>query len=348
MRSHDQPASNIASLSATGVHADLPQLPHIPTELLLLIIDHVAAEHILPFRAVCRSIKEHIDNFISKAYLQRMTIIGYEPLFEPSARFQGLCEEIAKALPFVNFNYSHLADTSRNSAIPEGRAVFNIDPRWLAMYKPWLDSTRLLESKKNKSLYLLEHTLEPVEEWKGPTISDDPTWFICLDNIALMLDLGTTKSEDSDGCCYTWSLEHFYLDHKAMTVTVDWRLVLRNMLVEEAEISRRVRAHAHKGDNGDFADEESKAADQSLVSKFTYGPLEDHIRAVHREYTSRYYDVRGPEYEEEVWHPLNRHKGLFGQPRKVAEVAEGSQFLEDRLMTGIMKLRKGVDLGHCH
>lgn len=56
--------------------------PDIPTELLLLVIDFVRIDHILPLRAVSRMARAHIDTHVLYSYLRRTQLRCF--MFSPS------------------------------------------------------------------------------------------------------------------------------------------------------------------------------------------------------------------------------------------------------------------------
>ncbi|OAL05489.1 hypothetical protein IQ06DRAFT_210716 [Phaeosphaeriaceae sp. SRC1lsM3a] len=279
----------------------------MPIELVLITIGFVPADHILPFRSVCRLIKEHIDTSVFKSYLQRMVIAGYEEGPPPWTRDDGISRETLDALPSVKFSYSHLADTAQCPSVPDGCAVFNVDPQWFAMFDP------------------------------GAVASME--WFIQMDHIALELDTGVTSINRQHTHLYNWSPGYFNYDRHAMTITVDWRLSLRNMLIMEAEIARKMCVH--EANSGRNVDNKFETLEHPNESRFTYGPIEDYVRLARREHEWRYvYMGLGTRYD--IRHPLYRLMGLFGQPRcHVSELLDH----EDGAVRIIMALRQGEKLG---
>lgn len=84
---------------------------------------------------------------------------------------------------------------------------------------------------------------------------EGPAWFIQLDNTALLLDLGVKQFDESHGYTHAWSPDRFDFNREAVTITFDWKLVLHNMLVMQAAMTRRI--HAHKNNHRDFINDDS-------------------------------------------------------------------------------------------
>lgn len=112
---HEEP-NNATSSTATGTRA----LPYLPAELVLLIIENVPADHILPFRTLCRSIRTHIDTTVFTSYLHHMKLIGHVSTFNSA---------------LVTFNYSHIFEPPNTKSSPPSHAVFRVDSQWLGIYE---------------------------------------------------------------------------------------------------------------------------------------------------------------------------------------------------------------------
>jgi len=171
-------------------------------------------------------------------------------------------------------------------------------------------------------------------------------WFLELDRVALNLDSSVTTKDPTDYYDHTWEPGYFAFNRDALTVTFDWRIVLRNFLVMETEIIRRIRELDGPDPLYRFEDSDSSAILEVNPSPtYTYGPVEDYIRACRRDTFFRALDHTGPkDYEVdrgilrlpklfnghnyEGWKPPNSHH-------------EDVKRYEDPAMEIIMELRQG-------
>jgi hypothetical protein len=309
----------------------------LPTELLLLIIDFIPVDHILPLRTVCRSVKKHIDTSVLHSYLCRTTIAAdFVPVSHNT--FGPLSQEVGLSL--MKFTYSHIENKSSSRTQPASetsRAVFRVLPQWLDAYNRVRASSVLTEEDTGDYLYVNE------EEYR-PEADECPVWFVQLDHIALDLDTGTTTRDDPDGHYYTWNPGYFRFETAALTVTIDWKLMLRNFLVMAAEIQRR-KIHA-TGIVPDLAEEHANVTEHvPPVPVYTYGSEEDFIRDSRRDYFWRLLDTMQPK-DYNVDQGLIRLPRLFGQENWAewgdpSGTAQLIQSYEDHALRNIMALRGG-------
>lgn len=172
-----------------------------------------------------------------------------------------------------------------------------------------------------------------------PQLVSRSNWFIQLDHIALEVDAGVT-TYDHTMCKHMHdpNAAKFDIQPTTKSVLVNPQLTLRNMLVREAEIARR--AHASEASCGRNLDK-MRHADDISESRFTYGPLNDHIHATRREYLARFIIKR-----KELWHCLNDVERLSQLPKGRVNEFYSQTLTKDILQVenaamDVMRLRRG-------
>jgi hypothetical protein len=310
----------------------------LPDELVLLIIGFVPIGHILPFRTVSRFIKQHIDNSVLHSYLYRthlFALIGWAPVTEASA------DESTYGHRLLKFSFSHLEDfpepAPRNALWDGSRAVFRPDA-------DWFKEGRTLDNLLAPGIQTFEIRSWPCWKDYHPEPDQQADWFIQLDHAALDLDSGITTY----WCDYWfgWNPGYFKFDDAAMTVTLGWRIVLRNLLVMETEITRRIREQDGPDPlyHFDDSDEEELIAEVNPAPTYTWGPIEDYIRQFRRDNFFRYLDC-GHCKDDEVGKGILRSPKTFGRsqysgwgPESVTHKEVKSY--EESAMKIIMELRE--------
>lgn len=308
--------------------------PHVPIELALIIVDNIPVDHILPLRGLCHGIKEHIDNKVLYSYLCRTTIAAdFVPL--TSEVFETLPEKDAAHINLMKFVFLHTEDDTGNRARPaweRSHAVFNVSPQWL-------DAFNRACARSDEPPGDLEDCLYIKEEEYRPEADESPSWFVQLDCIAFDLDTGITTRDGPESRYYSWTPGHFHFDVNALTVTIDWRIMLRNLLVTAAEIERRKLVFKPP----QYFNGEGALVDDGPV--FTFGPEEDFIRDFRRDYLWRLLDTMHPK-------DYNTDRGLIRLPRLFGQRdwdgwgehnanARLIKYNEDCALKSIMQLRGG-------
>ncbi|KAH3974391.1 hypothetical protein HBI25_123660 [Parastagonospora nodorum] len=305
----------------------------LPNEILLLIISFIPIDHILSFRTVSRTIRNHIDNAVLLSYLYRARIVA-------NADHQSANNSASKHV-LLKFNFLHMEKfpkSGRPHALWEGsHAVFQVDEKWIENdenYRHW--NTRGTSSLK----WLSDEDYHAVAD-------ESADWFVELDRVALDLDSGVTTKDPTDYYDHTWRPGYFAFNRDALTVTFDWRIVLRNFLVMETEITRRIREQDGPDPLYHFDEDDGSPIPQVNPSPtYTYGPVADYIRACRRDTFFRVLDHTGPK-DYEVDRGILRLPKLFGghnyegwgPPNYHHEAVKRH---EDPAMEIIMDLRQGT------
>ncbi|KAF3032000.1 hypothetical protein E8E12_001450 [Didymella heteroderae] len=226
-----------------------PALPHLPAELLLLILEHVPAAYTLDWRLVCRGFRDAIDGPVSYHQLQRLQIIGYlGPRSLPDMRLLGDDE----------YERLHLMPTRLQSmgalpSLPEAQQ--GSKPPWASthavfkMRHAWFAAHKTLKVPRSKSSMLSQISLRRTDQAYGTL-----TWMIKLDTAVLDLDLPLEPHR-----------RHFDfdVDVKSWTLRLEWKPMLFRFLKTE----RALRL----------------VMDKKQDSSFTFSHAEDCLRAVRRQ-----------------------------------------------------------------
>jgi hypothetical protein len=228
-----------------------PAFPHLPAELLLLILEHVPVAHILDWRLVCRGFRDAIDGPIMYHQLQRLQLIGYlgsktssphmmalqhydyEQLHLMPTRLQSM-DDITECLPDVpQYTKPLWANT---------HSVFKMRSAWFAKHKG-------LNVLVSKSSLLSQISLCRTDQAYGTL-----TWAIKLDTAVLDLDLPLEPHR-----------RHFDfdVDMNTRTLRVEWQPMLFRFLKTERALRLLM--------------------DKKHGSSSTFGHAEDCLRAIRRQ-----------------------------------------------------------------
>ena len=312
----------------------------LPVEIVLLIVNLIPVDHILPFRAVSRLFRTHIDSHVLYSYLHRVKLQGF--IASPNAHaFSSLERQDAIDLSSITASFSHLEDgllehDSKANNPPQRKplwtgthAVFRLDTHWLTIHNHVHD--RLPEAFQSPTELLdrlgqrhHSHLMEPI------------SWCITLDHAAQELDLGGQRPG-------TW-IPRFMPDFDLWTVRVEWRRMLWMFLRKEAEIARRIRQRSVPIERR-FEQRQRAGKDQSGHAGFLFSHEESCARAVRRECQRRSLDLQDS-YEQKVVHELQGLDSLIplrGQPQSHGPLSFEQTFLraiEDAAMEVIMRLRR--------
>jgi hypothetical protein len=249
--------------------------------------------------------------------------------------FQTLPEEDAAHMKLMKFFFSHTENDSGTRVQPvwQGtRAVFNVSPQWLDAYNRVCARSAEPPEDMEDCLYIKE------EEYR-PEADEAPSWFIQLDYIAFDLDTGMTTRDGPESRYYSWTPGYFQFDVNALTVTIDWRIMLRNLLITAAEIERRKSVFKPP----QYFNGKGALVDDGPI--FTFGPEEDFIRDFRRDYLWRLLDTMHPK-------DYNTDRGLIRLPRLFGqrdwdgwgEPSDNARLIknyEDYALETIMMLRRG-------
>jgi hypothetical protein len=121
----DDVAALIGAIESSQ-NRDCP-VTHLPTEILLHILEFVPVEYILDWRFVCRGFRDAIDGRLAYAHLQQIQLIGY---IGPRSMWPltSLSEELYDRMQFLYANFHHVEDVGTkecgrwNLAAKEGQS----------------------------------------------------------------------------------------------------------------------------------------------------------------------------------------------------------------------------------
>ncbi|KAJ4984544.1 hypothetical protein SVAN01_09945 [Stagonosporopsis vannaccii] len=230
-----------------------PALPHLPAELLVLILEYVPIAYVLDWRLVCRGFRDAIDGPVLYHHLQRAQLLGY---LGPRT------STIMDRLTDEEYEDLHLVTAPFDSLPPDGpnlnpgplwrrsHAVFSMDAQWCERHRSWDTPDNGLPSV-NSLLSQLE--LHRSRQGFGTLI-----WALKLDTAVLDLDLPLEPERR------TFDVNVDLESATAMaTVTVEWRPMLFRFIKTETALRHLMAA---KRD-----------------SSVTFSHAEDCLRAVRRQ-----------------------------------------------------------------
>lgn len=202
-------------------NSQAPAFPHLPAELLLVILEHVPHAHTLDWRLVCRGFRDAIDGPILFRQLRRLQLIGYlGPRSLPGLRV--LNHDAYEKLHLMPTRFTSmdgtpsLLGTQQRPSPPwaSTHAVFQMQHAWFAAYKA-------LNVPRSKSSMLSQISLCRTDQAYGTL-----TWIVKLDTAVLDLDLPLEPHR-----------RHFdfEVDLKTRTLRVEWKeMMLRFLRTERA------------------------------------------------------------------------------------------------------------------
>lgn len=230
-------------------NSQAPAFPHLPAELLLLILEHVPVAHVLDWRLVCRGFRDAIDGPILFHQLQRLQLIGYlGPRSLPDLKTLGQhAYEKLHLMPtqFTSMDGTpSLPGTQQGSSPPwaSTHAVFKMRHAWFAAY-------RALNVPRSKSSMLSQISLCRTDQAYGTLV-----WILKLDTAVLDLDLPLEPHR-----------RHFdfEVDLKTRTLRVEWKAMLFRFLRTERALRLLM--------------------DKKQDSAFTFSHAEDCLRFIRRQ-----------------------------------------------------------------
>jgi len=307
----------------------------LPAEIILEIVEHVPIDYILDWRLVARGIRDAIDGRILHHHLQRAELIGYlgtrstgamplvgdshyERLSLMRARFGHMQDCVDD-----DGNNNHNSDNDQDDGprrVPPRKAiwaclhaVFRIEEDWLQAFG---DACRRLSEKQTMAgVAALWEYIQQRLEWPR---ADQGLWAVrwCLRLDHAVLDLGLPL--DAGKHCGTLDL-----DLQQGTVRIAWYDLLRDFLKSESAF-RRLFAKARKNE-----------------SKFTYGHVEDCLRAIRRRRLQESLDPQDKIDRHITW-SLRLLPPLFGRRRDPHTVP--LEEVENQAMALLLQLRREASM----
>jgi len=209
-----------------------PRLPHLPAELLILILEYVPVAYVLDWRLVCRGFRDAIDGPILHHHLQRTQLLGYLGP-RTSTIMDRLPDEEYEDLHLVTAPFdslqSHGSHQNANPAWSRSHAVFKLDAQWCDRHRTWDTPDNGLPSV-NSLLSQLE--LHRSRQGFGTLI-----WAIKLDTAVLDLDLPLEPERRTFDVSV--NLE---LSAAMVTVTVEWKPMLFRFIKTETALRHLMAA----------------------------------------------------------------------------------------------------------
>jgi hypothetical protein len=223
----DDVAALIGSINSSQTPEPSP-FPHLPAEVIFVILECIPIHYILPCRLICRAVRDYIDGPICFQYLNRAQLIGYlgpqydsadqrEKMSYPRAHFDRLDE-----MPKVE-----RSGGERVAKWSGTRAIFKIEEKWMELYNRVHQLTMTLAQDKTPWLDLVEKLKVRRDEDSYGTIR----WCLQLDQAVLELDYPVEALRDS-----------FTVDLTNGTIVVYWKRLLLRFLKTEALFQKTVEA----------------------------------------------------------------------------------------------------------
>jgi hypothetical protein len=192
-----------------------PSHPHLSTEIFFHILSLVPIDHILPFRTLCRAVRDEMNTRVLYSYIRRTKLLSFtvpndiDDEFLESLNLRALSGGIA--------TFSHLEPRFSNVPIwTRTHAVFRFDAEWI-------DAFRRLS---NYDAAVIQHSLRI-----GSHPETNPAWFVQLDNAVLDLDFKPENRLQVTADPYNGD------------ILITWRTMLRSFLVTETKLSSMIVQH---------------------------------------------------------------------------------------------------------
>ena len=231
-----------------------PTTPHLPAELLILILEYVPVAYILDWRLVCRGFRDAIDGPILYHHVQRSRLMGYlgsrnSPMmsrmndseYEALHLVPALFQSLGKARIGAERHRQHQPSPIWRNTYATFKMVYG----WWCVHE-----NHNHEGFPNRAELLSQVTLCRIDQGYG-TLS----WVICLDTAVFDVDIPLDASKR------TFEVDVDIVDSK--TVLVEWKPMMFQFLKNERALRRLME----------------KKSDSS----FTFSHVEDCLRAVRRQ-----------------------------------------------------------------
>ncbi|KAF2731148.1 hypothetical protein EJ04DRAFT_567147 [Polyplosphaeria fusca] len=297
----------LASIASSQTPPSTPRLPFLPAELLMHILEHVPADHILPFRLVCRAFCDVVDTAVMYSYLQRIELVGWvgPVLFAPGR----VVDVNDLQYRFVRAGFGGLLGRGGE----EGRwAVFRMDDRWFDLSKK-----RAGESDAFFGDPLFERVRRHLQPKEGEGVVREREFGVlrwCVKVGVVVMDVDAYGLQEKVE-------EYFRVSFRDRTITVDWRELLRRLLKTEHTVRQTMR--------------------KNQQSHYTFDLEEDCLRAVRRMRMRSHLDLQQSHDRRCDW-ALGKLRPLFGRRRydKASFPWDQLEQNEDDAMSILKELRR--------
>ncbi|CAI6341250.1 unnamed protein product [Periconia digitata] len=120
----------------------IPKLPHIPMEIVCMIVHHVSVDCALPWRLVCRTTRDYVDGPLLYEYIRRIELIGHFNLLTEDPTDGDIGVDSQKRLYRMRFLHAQFErleapvvskqkSGQRPAKWDESLAIFQIDQAWI-------------------------------------------------------------------------------------------------------------------------------------------------------------------------------------------------------------------------
>ncbi|PVH92606.1 hypothetical protein DM02DRAFT_677399 [Periconia macrospinosa] len=285
-----------------------PTLPHLPAEVVCMILDHVPVDFVLSWRLVCCAFRDYIDGPLLYQYIQRTVLIAhfYDINFE-SYNLTQLEELKFLRAPFERMEVPSVPEkdnTERSRALKASHAIFRIDQKWMDA----LSSTRDIISLGSPLDQHLREALGVLQLIEDEKRFGTLRWCIRLDGAVGELDFPIEAARNS-----------FTVDLSSGRLMLEWKDLLFRFLKTETLLRKTM------------------AEKQGTI--FTISRENDCLRAVRRQRLAAALDDRNRDHRRIRWE-MQYLEPLFGRTT-YDRVAEPRYALaENRAVNILMRLRK--------
>ncbi|KAF2126596.1 hypothetical protein P153DRAFT_369292 [Dothidotthia symphoricarpi CBS 119687] len=287
-------------------------LPHLPAELLLLILEYVPIDYVLDWRLVCRGFRDAIDGRVLYRYLQRAELIGTMGSRD-SGRLSSLSDEEFDQIHLLRAPFLHIDNTAgeeKQEGPVWGRehAVFQIGDSWFQAFRQIGGAAAkdgdTVEDADTKWLNLLDRLeLRRAEKGFGTL-----RWCLKLDHAVLDMDFPLEVGRN------TFDVD-VHLHKKS--VRVAWKPMLFQFLKTERALRKLMK--------------------EERDPTFTFSRDEDYLRSIRRQ---RLHSSLDPEnkVDRHIKWSLRLLPPLFGKPSH--DHALGLEDVENKAINLLLLLRR--------
>lgn len=298
---------------------------HLPSELLLQILEFVPVDYLLDWRLVCRGFKDAIDGRVLYHHLRRAEVIGYMGP-RHSRPMELLEDEQYDKIHLLHARFDYM-DEPRGGAKAKGQiwtrshAVFRIDEAWFTAFREIGGAAardgHTVEDADTIWLPALDRLeLRRMEEGFGSL-----RWCLRLDHAVLDLDFPLERGRGAFDV---------HVDLHKQTVWIGWRAMMLRFLKTERVL--RLKMEETEG------------------STYTFSHSEDCLRYIRRQ---RLHSALNPDnsIDRHLKWSLRLLKPLFGKAQPGSSIALSD--VEDHATQVLLLLRREASmstaqLAHLH